>query len=746
MSAWVCGIGAQAGIGTRPPAEPDEGAFRPYLFEVLRAANWPVMERQAITTVKGLLAKKGRSHIVFIDDLDRCGSAFTCDVLAAASFWVSQSDAPVYFIIAVSKEHLLKSLEQEPLGRQSPAESLEKYIHHSVTAPTFLTGSREVVKFQLALLNAQLGDLEGPDQSRGLLAIRDRLQAAADGHEGSGRLLWPVIEVGMEPVTPRRAVDRLNVLLRSEQHRGWLAKDEVLIKEIILGRYWPEFFGTVIRPLQLEGNIDSHRRGVLAKLSSLGSLVEEDRELGDSEAYARVAESIVAQSSIRPIPPIDLRLLRYLAMKPSWEPDQAGLSPFPPSTDDTSNPAVRTLNELKHQIRSGESESQQTPSAPNSTGRPTRIDTGQVLGGMPVPDEGNSQSPKTETRLEELHWRLDVAASERDNDKIQQILSELLNVLAPLESPDARLAPTLGNIALVVEKLGLNELARYLHLLAHRADPSHVNVTQNLVEFALDSGQQDMYSQCSEWLTSIASSEHKPWRTALLRLRLSTRMPAFEVDTESDIRELLTRCHEHRALSDYVNVIRALTEAPESQNFVSYDVLNELAEEVVMTSKEPVLAYQTLRILADYLAASDSSEDEDAALDIYCWMLSVGLPLAEETSECLDVQMNTLTLIASRGNHDNAVAAELLRLHRLNGDNIKIARGLARALKKLGDDRNAVSLLQGRLSHEPVLNPPEEFRIPHARRRWWVDLGFQANGLGSCGAGFPCTAQSESST
>lgn len=765
ICGWVSACGARLGVDSQPPSVSDAGAFRQYLFEVLTASNWPVMERQATSAATELLSDR-QAHIVFVDDLDRCGTGFTCDLLAAANFWVSQPDLPVFFVVAVSKEHVLRALEEEPLGKKSPLESLEKYVHHSVTVPTFLTGSREVATFQVSLLKGHARAAHAPE-STGLDRIRDLLSQSASGDERCSRLLWPVIEVGMEPVTPRRAVDRLNVLLRSYQHQGWASEEDQLVKEIIVSKYWPEFFGTIVRPLQLAGDTArtpdlSSRRVVLQKLVSLGRLVEGDGESGDAEAYKRVAESIVRQAGVRPAPPVDLRLLRYLAMEPAWTLDQFGPSQLIATGVDSSTPRLSLVPDILPGRGSSTAASRESSEYVGSVGEilrhpGDRPEAGPVREDSPVaplPSEGPPDIPGASvglgdhegdlsTALEEAYWRLDYSFQQGDRDQTEDVLRTIFDLVGPIQTPEPALAPTIGNIALTVEKMGLVDLARFLHLAAHRADPSHINVTQNLIEFALDAKQPDLYPNCAQWLAEIDSSRHKPWRTALLRLRLSARFESFEVDTEAELRILLDRCADNKSVDDFVHVLVALREVPEASTHVTPSMLSNLARDVVEASETTVTSYQTVRILADHLAASDASEDEDVALDIYCWLLRTGLPTSDARSECLEVQLNALALIASRGRHNNAVAAELLRLHRENPEDIQIARRLARVLKRLGDDRNAVSLLQGRLVHEPSLEPPEKFHVPRVQDRWWADLDFGEERLAPCALGFPCGADDQ---
>lgn len=162
-------------------------------------------------------------HVVYIDDLDRCSTQFTVDVLASTTFWATSEQDNVYFVLAASREHLLDSLRENlPLGVRYPEQALEKYVHLGLNLPAFLNKPAEVHAYYGHLL-ARIGTSADVEPER-LAEFSEIFAAGMDDYPRSA--VAPLLRCDAS-LTPRSAKSRLNTFLAEFRPAGTVTESQV---------------------------------------------------------------------------------------------------------------------------------------------------------------------------------------------------------------------------------------------------------------------------------------------------------------------------------------------------------------------------------------------------------------------------------------------------------------------------------------------------------------------------------------
>ncbi|MGH4010139.1 MAG: P-loop NTPase fold protein [Pseudonocardiaceae bacterium] len=142
-----------------------------------------------------------RAHVVFIDDLDRCEYDYNARLLAATNYWAGRAGFTVFFIIAASRDHVVRSLaSQDSLTAALSGVALEKYVHVAIEMPNLLITRTEIANF--------VGSLFGQIHERMRSSLETMLLRSAEKYPDS--VLAPLLQDGGNSCTPRAVKSRFN--------------------------------------------------------------------------------------------------------------------------------------------------------------------------------------------------------------------------------------------------------------------------------------------------------------------------------------------------------------------------------------------------------------------------------------------------------------------------------------------------------------------------------------------------------
>lgn len=618
----------------------------------------------AQSTVPGATETLPHVHIVFIDDVDRCTHTFTAELLAATSFWDSPGHVNLFFVLAANEQHLVESLRTNlPLGAHTPEEALEKYVHLTVSVPEMMTSPQLVASF-LAHLSEHVNS---PSLSENqLAALREVILESADHYPNC--VMAPLLQAS-PGLTPRAVKHRLNTFLAEFRPHGPLQLGDV--KEWVIKAFWPDFWWRYLWPLGKTSPGEEERRYVdyVIRLTKYGRTLHSLWGLDDNEL--RPALEFLARQDGLTLDEVNPALAIYLATEPPWEP--------PEST-----------GRLEFSI-------------PDEPAEPTHTDE-------------TADAPENEVLLR--YYQADQAQEEGNAAAAAQQLSAIMAIVRSGRL-QRNAAASVGNAALIAERMRLTELARDLHLAAHKLDPRHFNVMQNLVSFINDAAQSDLYKE-AERLLEILDTDgraHKPQRTLALHVQLDALLGRPVEALRPRVERLLQSIENEPSVAG----LAALVEMELS--VLTVNDARRVGRVVAEAARDDLERHHALRMLADFIAQSDDPVEEREAAELYRFLLGRGLACQGDLNP-FALWHNLATLYASLGYR--AYAASIWRgLYDLQPTNQAMRRTFAVTLDSLGHDKAAAAVLLGQalptldLALQPV---PESLLDGHEVDRWWERL------------------------
>jgi hypothetical protein len=638
----------------------------------------------------GIEDRQSHLHVVFIDDLDRCSRDFTAKLLAAITFWSRVEN--LFFVIAVSEEHLLNSLKENmPLGARGAKEALEKYIHISVEVPPLLMSSDEVASYLENLIDEIRPD--NKDEQARLDELKETIKRSAEQYRGdNGCVLAPILRPAPQVaarLTPRAVKDRLNRVLAEFRPQASVSEED--LKRWIIVAFWPSFWWDYLH--DVEGRIpESRDREWERRVMQIDDMVTLGRALRplwglSSDQLSSALSHMASERGVNIDSDIDPDLVIYLAMSPEWK--------RPP---DGGGGAVTAVD-------SGVGS--RLPSEPKIL----RVPAAQE----PLESETSTSVGAADSAL--LYYVLAQQALEKeDGDEVLRNLRALSNTI---DDPRVEAsAATLGNGALLAEGLDDN-LARELHEAALRADPHHANVIQNFVEFILKGELEDQYERAEEMLGPLLKEidrleRPERVRSLSLRVRLARGKPVKELEPE--IEALARSLTEKPTLQRLLAVSSLLREAGAT------DATRQVGRAVTEAAEDDNTRYRALRVIADALANSSLRRDEQEAADILLFLLRKGLPAIRSAEDVAAVKHNLATLLATMG-FPRTAARLWLEVYRQDPTDSSVRRSFAADLNSLDLNAAAAAVLLGQ-----SVDPPElaAEAIPHRfcpdADAWWERL------------------------
>jgi KAP family P-loop domain len=642
--------------------------------------------QQAVTT---------RTLIILIDDLDRCNRSFTADMLKATSYWQSVEGLSIFFVIAADKSHLVEAIrEHGERGAQDPAQALEKYVHLSVEMPSFLDTPDEVASFLNRILDSSWEDDPAALEKKG--ELKDLVNKSAKSYPNC--VFTPLFRSGGGGLTPRTVKHRFNTFLAEFKPEAELREED--LKQWVLKAFWPDvwwhyLWNLRLGPEQCPGW--EEKTSWIDRLNNIGSdllnLLEilQSQEISAEELAPTIG--FLARKHNIDSQEIDPDLAIYLAAKPQWR-----------------TPTIGTLLYPDYKL-SGQPIERRLEPIPDSGGQ----------AGEPV---GTEAALTPDNQILYRYWQAERAEEQGNRTEAARSIQEIAAIVRQ-GGYGTRSAGTIGNAALLAERLDDYQSALQLHLAAHQASPSHRNVAQNLVEFIIDRRLADFYDDAARLLAELRDHgrDHKPTRTALLSLRLAALTgTGFSADERSSVIESFM------AQLDTEPTVAQLTEIFS----IGYENLPvDIALRACRTVCEAVDSdedkYRALRILADYLANNDSHAIEAIATDIYLYLLRTGLACLANEAEAVPVKHNLAALLNSQ-DYDKTAALLWEDVYRSRAGDENIRRAFAICLSGLNLETAAAAVLVGQELPTLDLTPD---RLPHQFSRdvdrWWERLPVESH-------------------
>jgi hypothetical protein len=606
-------------------------------------------------------------HVVFVDDIDRCGRQFTANLLAATTYWSSGEHTNIFFVIAASRQHLIDSLREHlPLGADYPEQALEKYVHVSVEVPALLTSAVEVADYITKLVD-RVGADGAPDQER-IEEFKRLIGDSAKLYPQS--VLAPLLRL-TDDLTPRTVKHRFNTFLTEFRPQAALTPPDV--KRWVLKAFWPDFWWRYL------WNLEIGAREPDAEWDRKVELVTRLRELGRgllpfwgiASQELRPILTHLAERSGTDLQDVDPDLAIYLAVEPVWEP--------PP--------------------RGGEGDIKRT---------------GSQLSGQESEQASTITDEDDGVLLEYL--QADQALGAGDAQVARQ---HLLGVLEATRRGrlTARAASTVGNAALIAERLDA-EFALDLHQAAMRLDPRHYNVIQNFIDYVIERRLSDHYPEAERLLEVLRTEgrDYKPERTAnlVMRLDLARGLPTTELATQFD--QATADLAERPSVRRLAEILPLLIEAKQN------DAIRNACRTVAESAASDEDRYAALRLLADALADSDLRADEQEAADLYRFMLASGLACVSPAEDVVDVKHNLATLLSVMGQR-NAAALLFEEAYNERPMDQTIRRAFAIVLGRIGREGDGAAVLVGqRIEPLEVRAEPLPARFATQADPWWERL------------------------
>ncbi|MGW5639112.1 P-loop NTPase fold protein [Streptomyces sp. NPDC003832] len=629
----------------------DLGPVRPikaelYLREKLDAfSSGPFLERWILETFEDYRESQRANskrlshvHIQLIDDLDRCPTAYTADILAALNFWVTSPN--LFFAIAADENHLRKSAQAATdLQERYPGEALEKFVHFQLRLPELLTGFADTARFCEKLVPAD-------PVPRGVAHLRDLLQSApTDGHLG-------VLAPALSAHTPRQAKRQFNELLPEFAILSDLEGDSV--KRIIARLVWPDAFAEFVAPaltaVDLRGS-GSRRSMRLQWLRQLILIAEEVLEEGAEDlAGAEARLNVLAKERGNHLQECPSQLLLYLA----------------------ASPGIRLPEEQARVIQ------------PPALLRRVREDS-----------LGHESNGDSEESISQIGTRFNINHRLGRRAEVLDDARKVLAIGRRRSLPESE-APTIGNMAIRLDSWA-PELAWQLHELAHASDPSHENIELNLAEFLLEYGSIGALPAVADHLEAVAqrAPEFKPYRQALLATRL--KLAQGEVPPEGELQALVRISAEANPGDGFRTQLFQLLD--KVRNYVLMEDLVQQWLEEECEKPDQGQAPIVLRILADSFSISSNADIEARGTDLLRYLLWTGSSADDET---FSAAANNLAVLLSGHGFDDISGMLWRIAYATSSENAQLKAAYSSHLLNLDDAQNAQAVQLGQMVDIPM--------------------------------------------
>lgn len=601
--------------------------------------------------------------VILIDDLDRpTDSAYVRDVLVAANYWTQLAN---HFVVIAADEDRIRAALAEQLGPANGAADagLSKYVQVTVRLPPAIVSPAAAA----ALLRnyVERNSLAAAMQE---LLVGELGKVDGDARTSADRgLLGPLVE----PCVPRELKERFNELV--SVLGGAQEPSTQVVQRAVLETRWREVFRTRVEPAEL--GRDRVQHSWCAHLVDLAELVRADAPRTDQRTQVAMLLDVARLSGLS-IDEGEAAMGLYLAANP-------------PSWLGRAQPALTPLG---------------GPLGPRMS--PELIARDFAPADAALPDIPGMVSQNLRDRLIDLR----TAAEARDARRMKAAFDEIVPSIEALDDIPSELAPVLGNLALRFASLEMPQQALRLHICAMRADPDHINVSQNLVDYVLDKEIRPYYDGCAAILDHIesipAGRNWKPHRTRLLRLRLA--VATGRPPEHADVTELVEGAVAEGSvwgpaeLVDLLNVADALKR---------YELVDGIGGALIRSEAGDLYEQtRSLRAIADTIANSDDPRDEDFGAEIYLFLLRSGLVERFTAQNQAETMTNLATLLRGRDQRRPAAYLEWEAYRRHQTP--ELALRLARALNELGDTETGRAMLEGRIAvpERPPAEPP--FRQP----------------------------------
>ncbi|MCW3844503.1 KAP family NTPase [Micromonospora yasonensis] len=641
-------------------------------------------------------------HVIFVDDLDRCSVEFTVQLLVATNYWMSARGASIYFVLAASRAHLLESLKRStfPLGPLNPEEALEKYVHLSFEVPDMLTNSREIALFLSKLIESSVSNVE----RERIGELQDLLKLGPDDNPLSS-VFAPLLHPADGRVTPRAIKHRLNTFLAEFRPQGQVQLTPELVKRWILKAFWPDFWWRMIWPAE---TLDEPSASRIVSLRAIG------RKLTPLWAMERARlqipfEHLAAAGGVALDPMDDPVVAIYLASEPAWE---------PPTRQQAGN----------DKLSATPSDSSDTTIVEGSTGDAREmepLDQGAVSSAHGI-EGGSSTMPDDIQNQLILNY---VLAKQEEKSNPSEALRRTREVLKTAKRLDdlGAVASTVGNAALVAERLQDNDLAIELHCLAVRARPDHENINLNYARCVLDAQKSDHYEEAAEAIRRALSipGGQQEFRAKVLTLRVRLAVGEELSEIASDFEKLRLALTQSPKPDDLSRLL-FVTKKRELRWLTTIEALHETCKAVLFACHTDAERHQTLKLLADTLFFwGDNTESELDAAKIYLFLLKTGV--LSRFGSPADAEANIGYVLRKLG-YKNAGLVIYMYIYRRSAASNWLRRALALALNDQGDGKAAAAALLGQ-ELPTITVEPEELPVDllDSSQRWWAGVSWDAS-------------------
>jgi tetratricopeptide (TPR) repeat protein len=664
-------------------------------------------------------------HVVVLDDLDRCPPDFVARLLKATNYWTTDvkhinesgehHGASIYFVLACREDFLVSSQLQEEV--KDPRQSLEKYVHVTVSLPTLLSRPADAATY----LRMLVGHLNGLPA-----AARDQLTMMIDASERNypNGLLAPLLRVGGSPSTPRAVKTRLNLVLTEIDTER--LEDNTLVKEWIIKAFWPDFWANQYRALvtewqHVEQRAESRSKNVLSEylserfepIQAVGSRLMGLLDMPDesiTEAFRHVGAELRADlTDVKP------QLAIYLASDPPW-PTRASRPASSRFAPDGRSLTRQSDAEKPQRTESDEHQPSADLVPPNvDVADPSRST------GNPDPASGGQMPADPNDQIFLFYLAADSAENRRDRDAVEENLSQLLGVARWLGTATTR-ATDIGNAALLADRMGLPEIALELHQFAVAARPGHINIAQNYIDFILDQSLTDKYAEARRLYHQVLTgSPEQQFRTLIIGMRLdgTSKQPAADL---AERREKL-----QAMLAEDPRFIRFFDIAKIPSSILGYDTMRSVTKIFIEHSPPDSQRSRALQVLGAVLGRSNNPVHEREVTDLTRWLISVGIS-CDSGGDLYAADLYNLGLQLGSLGYRRAATLLYAEAHQLNPADADIRRSLASSLERMGRNEDATAVLVGQ---SPNLKDVESEEIPDFLSaqddtdRWWERLGIK---------------------
>ncbi len=670
-------------------------------------------------------------HVVMLDDLDRCDPQFAARLLKATNHWTTEIDhgesngASIYFVLACQEDFLVSSQAQGEV--KDPRQSLEKYVHVTVSIPRLLNRPVDAANYLRMLVNRLSGM---PEEARDRLTamIDTSARAYPDG------LLAPLLRVTDNLTTPRAVKTRLNLALTEIDYEQ--LDDETLVKEWIIKAFWPDFWANQYRvlvtrfqdPGSLSDSGQSSPEGVLrtavktlpsdllaARFQPIQAVGERLRGLLDMSDDA-LAEAIVhvggeVRADLTDVKP---QLAIYLASDPRW--------PVGPPTG--TGGAFSADEPHGRERRSGEEKSQDLGVSRSGVDpqpavrRPAPADTSQATQAAPT-GSGAELPSDPDDQIFFYYLAADAAEDRGEYDAVADSLTRLTELARRLGASSRRGAD-IGNAALIADRVGLYDMALELHHLAIAAEPNHFNIIQNYIDFILDREITAEYPEARrlQQILITDGKDHWPIRTLMIGLRLDVATQ----NSVPDLRERLEKFLSMLVTEPSINRLIDLASIPGS--VIGYDTLRSACKIVAENATDIGDRVTSLRVFVAALGRSRDAVHEREVVDAARWMVTAGLACQGNDGIYANTLFNLAVQLGALG-YRSAATLAYTEAYRMNTTSPDYRRALASSLERMDRNEDATAVLLGRPVNTDAIQPevlPEFLSAPDGTARWWEQL------------------------